>query len=176
MNQSTGRGFHGFLPVLPTPIQETPSALDAEGPIESHESGPCTFLVAGTRGYCYGVDRALRLADETIERFPDRRVILTSPILHNPHIHDHLVRRGARFLDREPELWDDLGSNDVVMIPAFGVAPSVRQRAESTGALVVDTTCGSVVFVWKHVEKLSADGFTLVYHGRRGHEEAVATL
>jgi 4-hydroxy-3-methylbut-2-enyl diphosphate reductase len=63
-----------------------------------------------------------------------------------------------------------------VLLPAFGVPPQVLERLRSTGCVVVDTTCGSVVYVWKSVERFAREGFTVVYHGRRGHEEAAATL
>ncbi len=146
------------------------------GAIRSIYAGRATILVASIRGYCHGVERALRIAEETIDRFAGRRIFLTSAILHNPGINKSLARRGVIFLDRHPELANDIGPRDIVLVPAFGVPPSVLRRLDASGAIVVDTTCGSVAFVWKHVDRLARDGFTVVYHGRPGHEEAIATL
>lgn len=156
------------LPVLAAP--------DREGDVRALRIARVTFLVASTRGPCWGVERALRIAHETIDDFAGRRVFLTSAILHNPRVNAELEDRGVVLLDRHPESRATLGPGDVVLVPAFGVAPAVRRWLDGTGCLVVDTTCGSVVFVWKHVDRLVADGFTVVYHGRHGHEEATATL
>jgi 4-hydroxy-3-methylbut-2-enyl diphosphate reductase len=116
------------------------------------------------------------MARETLDAYPDRRVFLTSPILHNPAIHAELVSRGVLFLSEEPHFWNELSPRDIVLLPAFGVSKDVRERLGRLPPIVVDTTCGSVVFVWKNVDRLARDGYTIVYHGRRGHEEAVATL
>jgi 4-hydroxy-3-methylbut-2-enyl diphosphate reductase len=142
----------------------------------TRERGRVTFKLAAERGFCYGVERAIRMALETIEAYPEKRTLITSEILHNPRINDELRERGVLFLSHSPHLWNDLSSKDVVLLPAFGAPLDVRARLEQAGALVVDTTCGSVAYVWKNVDRFARDGFTLVYHGRRGHEEAVATL
>ena len=148
----------------------------SKGRVTTRKSGRVTFKLAAERGFCYGVERALRTALETIAAYPYRRIFITSEILHNPQVNDELRKRGVLFLSESPNLWSELSPQDVVLLPAFGVAPDVRARIEKAGALVVDTTCGSVVFVWKNVDRFARDGLTVVYHGRRGHEEARATL
>jgi 4-hydroxy-3-methylbut-2-enyl diphosphate reductase len=67
-------------------------------------------------------------------------------------------------------------SGTVLILPAFGLPPAEHERFRATGARLVDTTCGSVRAVWRNVGRLARDGFTLVYHGLPGHEEARSTL
>ena len=158
------------MPLLELPVP------DRQQTTRKVEVGRLRFLIASTRGFCHGVERALRIADETLALFSDRRIFLTSEILHNPGLNQSLRSRGVRFLSEEPAAWNILSREDIVLLPAFGIAPRVRERLERTGVLLVDTTCGSVVYVWKSVDRFVEDGLTVVYHGRAGHEECLATL
>ncbi len=136
--------------------------------------GRLTVHLAREFGFCYGVDRAVDYAYQTRERFPDRRVFLTGEIIHNPHVNDRLRSKGIQFLtdaaEREP-----LGPHDVVVLPAFGVTTAEMQRFSSIGCVMVDTTCGSVLNVWKNVKRYSLEGLTSVIHGKVWHEETQAT-
>lgn len=162
------------LPMLDPPIHgESPSPEETGNFLES---GRFTFRLAKSRGFCHGVERALKLAREAMRSAASRSTWITSPILHNPQINAELRRGGVRFLSDSPSLWDELNPGDLVLLPAFGAPPDLRARLDDRGCTVVDTTCGSVVFVWKSVDRLARDGFTLVYHGTARHEEAVATL
>lgn len=129
-------------------------------------------------GFCYGVDKAVDFAYETRRKFPDRRVILTAEIIHNPRVNSRLIEMGIRFLSGQYAdglTIDDIRPEDVVILPAFGVAVGELERLRQTGSVLVDTTCGSVVHVWKRVEKYAADGFTSLIHGKYQHEETIAT-
>jgi 4-hydroxy-3-methylbut-2-enyl diphosphate reductase len=75
-----------------------------------------------------------------------------------------------------PSAGGGLLPGDVVIIPAFGVTLDAMNRLRASGAVLVDTTCGSVLLVWKSVERLARDGFTVVMHGDPAHEETRATL
>src|SRR5262245_21425966 len=86
-----------------------------------HNAGRLTVHLAREFGFCYGVDRAVDYAYQARRRFPDRNVFLTGEIIHNPHVNDRLRGAGIRFLSDAGEQWDDLGANDVVILPAFGV-------------------------------------------------------
>src|SRR5262249_27789611 len=108
-------------------------------------------------------------------RFPDRRVFLTDEIIHNPHVNDRLRAQGIRFLSDPGEDSSTLGPNDVVILPAFGVSVGDLARLEQQGCTLVDTTCGSVLNVWKNVRRYAQDGFTSVIHGKVRHEETRAT-
>jgi 4-hydroxy-3-methylbut-2-enyl diphosphate reductase len=121
------------------------------------------------------VDRAVDYAYQTRRRFPDRRVFLTGEIIHNPHVNDQLRAKGIRFLSDPGEDAAAVGSDDVVILPAFGVSVAEMARLEAQGCTLVDTTCGSVLNVWKNVRRFAQDGFTSVIHGKVHHEETWAT-
>ena len=140
-----------------------------------YRSGRLTVHLAREFGFCYGVDRAVDYAYQTRERFPDRRVFLTGEIIHNPHVNDRLRRKGIQFLSDAAEGREPLGADDVVVLPAFGVTTAEMQRFSDIGCVMVDTTCGSVLNVWKNVKRYAQDGFTSVIHGKVWHEETQAT-
>jgi 4-hydroxy-3-methylbut-2-enyl diphosphate reductase len=140
--------------------------------------GDTRILLAREFGFCYGVDRSVELAYETVERFPDRRIYITAEIIHNPRVNSRLRGMGVRFLSshlNEGESYDDLRPDDVIILPAFGVGSDVQKMLEAKGCQMVDTTCGSVVLVWKRVERYARDGFTSIIHGTFTHEETMAT-
>jgi 4-hydroxy-3-methylbut-2-enyl diphosphate reductase len=140
-----------------------------------YEHGRLTVLLAREFGFCYGVDRAVDYAYQARKRFPDRPVFLTGEIIHNPHVNDQLRAQGIRFLSDPHEDASSVGSNDVVILPAFGVTVAELLRLTSAGCTLVDTTCGSVLNVWKNVSRYAKDGFTSVIHGKHWHEETQAT-
>jgi 4-hydroxy-3-methylbut-2-en-1-yl diphosphate reductase len=140
--------------------------------------GPLTFRLAREFGFCYGVDRAVDYAYETRIKFPDRRLHLVGEIIHNPHVNQKLRDMGVRFLARsEAGEFDFSGiaGDDVVILPAFGVTIGDFGRLREIGCVLVDTTCGSVLNVWKRVESYARDGFTAIIHGKHYHEETKAT-
>jgi 4-hydroxy-3-methylbut-2-enyl diphosphate reductase len=138
-------------------------------------SGRLTVHLAQEFGFCYGVDRAVDYAYQTRKRFPERRVFLTGEIIHNPHVNDRLRAQGIRFLSDPGEHSAALGADDVVILPAFGVSISEMARLERQGCTLVDTTCGSVLNVWKNVRRYAQNGVTSVIHGKVHHEETRAT-
>jgi 4-hydroxy-3-methylbut-2-enyl diphosphate reductase len=137
--------------------------------------GRLTVHLAREFGFCYGVDRAVDYAYQTRRRFPDRRVFLTGEIIHNPHVNDRLRAQNIRFLSDPEEQRTTLDPEDVVIIPAFGVSVAELAELERVGCTLVDTTCGSVLNVWKNVRRYAQDGFTSVIHGKVYHEETRAT-
>jgi len=139
------------------------------------ESGRLTIHLAREFGFCYGVDRAVDYAYQARRRFPGRNVFLTGEIIHNPHVNDRLRDSGIRFLSDPSERSETLGANDVVILPAFGVTVSEMAQLTSQGCTLVDTTCGSVLNVWKNVIRYAQDGYTAVIHGKVKHEETRAT-
>ncbi len=138
-------------------------------------SGRLTLHLAREFGFCYGVDRAVDYAYQTRKRFPEKRVFLTGEIIHNPHVNDQLRAQGIRFLSDTAEAATTLDGDDVVILPAFGVSVSEMARLDRLGCTLVDTTCGSVLTVWKNVKRYAQDGFTSVIHGKVSHEETQAT-
>ena len=140
--------------------------------------GDLTFRLAREFGFCYGVDRAVEYAYETRTKFPDARVFLVGEIIHNPHVNAKLRSMGVEFLHRpDGGEFDFSGivATDVVLMPAFGVTVKDFQRLRDLGCVLVDTTCGSVLNVWKRVDAYARDGFTALIHGKAYHEETKAT-
>ena len=141
----------------------------------THRAGRLTVHLAREFGFCYGVDRAVDYAYQTRERFPDRRVFLTGEIIHNPHVNDKLRAMGIRFLTDEGEHADALTAEDVVILPAFGVTVAMLEQFDRRGCTMIDTTCGSVLNVWKNVRRYAEGGYTSIIHGKVWHEETQAT-
>ena len=137
--------------------------------------GRITIHLAREFGFCYGVDRAVDYAYQARRRFPGRNVFLTGEIIHNPHVNDRLRAEGIRFLSDPGERADTLGPADVVILPAFGVTVGDMAQLSHQGCTLVDTTCGSVLNVWKNVVRYAREGFTSVIHGKVKHEETRAT-
>jgi 4-hydroxy-3-methylbut-2-enyl diphosphate reductase len=138
-------------------------------------TGRLTIHLAREFGFCYGVDRAVDYAYQARKRFADRRVFLTGEIIHNPHVNDQLRAQGIHFLSDPGQSWEALGPDDVVILPAFGVSVGDLAALEARGCTLVDTTCGSVLNVWKNVRRYARDGFTSIIHGKATHEETRAT-
>jgi 4-hydroxy-3-methylbut-2-en-1-yl diphosphate reductase len=140
--------------------------------------GDLTIRLAREFGFCYGVDRAVEYAYEARTKFPDRRTLLVGEIIHNPHVNSKLRAMGVEFLFRGSDGSFDFSgvtSGDVVILPAFGVTVHDFERLRQIGCVLVDTTCGSVLNVWKRVESYARDGYTAVIHGKFFHEETKAT-
>lgn len=140
--------------------------------------GDVTVKLAQEFGFCYGVDRAVDYAYETVHKFPNRPIHLVGEIIHNPHVNTRMTEMGISFIYPSPDGTFDfsgLTPEDVVILPAFGVTLQDFDELKSIGCILVDTTCGSVLHVWKRVENYAKDGFTAVIHGKYTHEESRAT-
>ncbi len=145
--------------------------------------GDVTVRLAREFGFCYGVERAVDYAYQTRRKFPERRIYLLGEIIHNPHVNETLRTMGIEFLEPLPNANDgeprfdfgSVGEADVVILPAFGVTIADFQALRAHGCIMVDTTCGSVLNVWKRVESYARDGFTSLIHGKYYHEETRAT-
>src|SRR6266513_2717840 len=140
-------------------------------------AGDVTIRLAKEFGFCYGVERAVDYAYQARKKFPDRTIYLAGEIIHNPHVNSKLQAMGISFLMPEDGRIDFSGvkSEDVVILPAFGVTIRDFEILRQTGCVVVDTTCGSVLNVWKRVESYARDGLTSLIHGKYYHEETRAT-
>jgi 4-hydroxy-3-methylbut-2-enyl diphosphate reductase len=152
-------------------VRENGNVLEADGLV---------LRLADEFGFCYGVDRAVDYAFQTRERFPERRIYITGDMIHNASMNDRLREMGIVFLsqgfdDRPDEKFDSLGSEDVVLLPAFGAPVGWIQKLRERDCIVVDTTCGSVLSVWKRVTRYAQRGFTSIIHGKYYHEETKAT-
>src|SRR5437868_11054565 len=127
-----------------------------------------TVRLAREFGFCDGVARAVEYAYETRRKFPERRIFLVGEIIHNPHVNSKLSSMGIVIIERSGEGQFDFSTvtaEDVVILPAFGVTKVDFDRLRDLGCVLVDTTCGSVLNVWKRVENYARDGYTALIHG-----------
>src|SRR5665213_2208678 len=144
-------------------------------------AGGVTVRRAREFGFCYGVERAVEYAYQTRKKFPDKKIYLAGEIIHNPHINKRLSDAGVIFLKHNANTnevsfdFSIVNPDDVVLLPAFGVTVADFATLRERGCVMVDTTCGSVLNVWKRVESYARDGFTSLIHGKYYHEETRAT-
>jgi len=137
-----------------------------------------TIRLAREFGFCYGVERAVEYAYQTRRKFPERRLLLVGEIIHNPHVNTKLRGMGIEILEPNADgVFDFSGvrAEDVVILPAFGVTIAAFEALRAIGCVLVDTTCGSVLNVWKRVDAYARDGYTALIHGKHYHEETRAT-
>jgi 4-hydroxy-3-methylbut-2-en-1-yl diphosphate reductase len=141
------------------------------------QAGDTTIRLAREFGFCYGVERAVDYAYQTRRKFPEKRIYLAGEIIHNPHVNEKLREMGVVFLSASGKGFDyaPVQPQDVVILPAFGVTIQDFQTLRELGCVIVDTTCGSVLNVWKRVEAYARDGYTSLIHGKYYHEETRAT-
>ena len=139
--------------------------------------GNTTIRLAKDFGFCYGVERAIDLAYAARKVFADRRVFLLGEIIHNPEVNRQLTEMGVVSIPvgRHEEEVAKLTAEDVVIVPAFGAETGLMKLISERGCLVVDTTCGDVMSVWKRVRSYAKEGFTSIIHGKAAHEETRAT-
>jgi 4-hydroxy-3-methylbut-2-enyl diphosphate reductase len=140
-------------------------------------AGDVTVRLAKEFGFCYGVERAVEYAYQTRRKFPDRRIYLVGEIIHNPHVNAKLREMGVEILVPGEVGFDYsvVRPEDVVIMPAFGVTMADFETLRALGCVMVDTTCGSVLNVWKRVDSYARDGYTSLIHGKYYHEETRAT-
>lgn len=139
--------------------------------------GNTTVYLAQSFGFCYGVERAIDLAYAARRVFADNRIFLIGEIIHNPEVNEQLdlmgvIRLPWRHISEE---YDDIGEEDVVIVPAFGAPLHFMDKVERQGAQIIDTTCGDVMKVWRRVRGYAKDGVTSIIHGKAQHEETLAT-
>src|SRR5690348_4533809 len=137
-----------------------------------------TVKLAKEFGFCYGVERAIDLAYAARKYFPpEKPIYLLGEIIHNPEVNDQIRNMGIQIISPKPTEAEmmRLNAGDVVMIPAFGTEVGTRKRLEEKGCVLVDTTCGDVMSVWKRVRQYSKESVTSIIHGKAWHEETMAT-
>lgn len=144
--------------------------------------GPVQFYLARHFGFCYGVENAIEISYRALEENQDKRVFLLSQMIHNQEVNNDLQSRGIRFImDTDGKQfipWEDLRKEDIVIIPAFGTTVEIEHLLLDKGIEVqkYNTTCPFVEKVWNRSEKLGADDYTVIIHGKPKHEETRATF
>ena len=175
------RGLGLKKEVAPVLDAEYHSAIVAQikaSPGHTATFGDITVKLAEEFGFCYGVDRAVDYAYQTAMKFPDRKIYLVGEIIHNPHVNRRMQEMGIAFIypdERGKFDFSVVTPEDVVIIPAFGVTLHDFETLKEIGCVLIDTTCGSVLNVWKRVDSYAEDGYTAIIHGKYHHEETRAT-
>ena len=127
-------------------------------------------LLAKPRGYCAGVDRAVQTVEMALERY-GAPVYVRKQIVHNLHVVRTLEKRGAIFVDET----DEIPRGSVVVFSAHGIAPQVREEAQSRDLQVIDATCPLVTKVHNEARRFAAQDYDILLIGHEGHEEVVGT-
>lgn len=139
--------------------------------------GRVTLFLAEAMGYCWGVERAVQMAYEAANAFPDRQLHLTNELIHNPSVNQRMTKKGYNFIDTKDGVKDFSGvqEGDVVLLPAFGASVQEMQLLKERKVQIVDTTCPWVAKVWNAVDKQTRKEHTSIIHGKWSHEETIAT-
>lgn len=144
--------------------------------------GPVQYYTARHFGFCYGVENAIEIIYNTIENNTGRRIFLLSEMIHNPKVNQDLIDLGVNFImdtyGKQLIPWSEINSDDIVVIPAFGTSIEIENILKEKGIEIknYDTTCPFVARVWKKTEKLGAENYSIVIHGKPKHEETRATF
>jgi 4-hydroxy-3-methylbut-2-en-1-yl diphosphate reductase len=128
-------------------------------------------ILANPRGFCAGVDRAIAIVEQALERF-GTPIYVRHEVVHNKFVVDDLKAKGAIFVDELA----DVPQGSTVVFSAHGVSPAVREEAEARGLTVFDATCPLVTKVHAEVAKMRAQGREVVIIGHRGHPEVEGTM
>ncbi|MBX2863183.1 MAG: 4-hydroxy-3-methylbut-2-enyl diphosphate reductase, partial [Leptolyngbyaceae cyanobacterium MAG.088] len=136
-----------------------------------------TIKLAKDFGFCWGVERAIAMAYEARQHFPNQRIWITNEIIHNPGVNHRLQEMNVQFIQVVDGIKDFsvVEQGDVVILPAFGASVDEMQLLSDRSCTIIDTTCPWVSKVWTTVEKHKKQAFTSIIHGKSKHEETVAT-
>jgi 4-hydroxy-3-methylbut-2-en-1-yl diphosphate reductase len=151
----------------------TPTLLDL---------GDVQIYLARHFGFCYGVENAIEIAFKTIDENPEKRIFLLSEMIHNPKVNADLQARGVVFLqDTKGNMlipFEELTSDDVVIIPAFGTTLLIEEKINAIGISTkkYNTTCPFVEKVWNRGDQIAKKNYSLIVHGKPTHEETRATF
>jgi 4-hydroxy-3-methylbut-2-enyl diphosphate reductase len=129
------------------------------------------ILLANPRGFCAGVDRAIIIVEQALEKF-GAPIYVRHEVVHNKFVVDELKSKGAVFVE---EL-DEVPAGNTVIFSAHGVSKEVRAEAESRGLRVFDATCPLVTKVHIEVARMHAAGLEIIMIGHRGHPEVEGTM
>jgi len=144
--------------------------------------GPIQIYLARHFGFCYGVENAIEIAFKTVEENPGKRIFLLSEMIHNPQVNNDLHAHGIDFLQdtygQQLIPFDKLQPDDIVIIPAFGTTLHIEEKLQQKGLQTekYDTTCPFVEKVWNRSEQIAKKKYTVIIHGKPGHEETRATF
>ncbi len=129
------------------------------------------IVLAGPRGFCAGVERAIDIVELALAVCPPP-VYVRKEIVHNRHVVDELRQKGAIFVDELDEVPDDA----TVIFSAHGISPEVREEARRRGLRVIDATCPLVTKVHLEAIRYAREGYTIILVGHEDHDEVIGTM
>ena len=129
------------------------------------------IILAQPRGFCAGVNRAIKIVESAIEKYSPPVYVLHE-IVHNTHVISRLSESGAIFVE---EL-EDIPENTITIFSAHGVSKAVVRRAEERGLKIIDATCPLVTKVHHQAQRYRKEGYDIVVIGHAGHPEVEGTL
>ena len=129
------------------------------------------IILANPRGFCAGVDRAIIIVEQALEKF-GAPIYVRNEVVHNKFVVDELRAKGAIFVN---EL-DKIPAGSTVIFSAHGVSKAIRAEAESRGLTAFDATCPLVTKVHIEVAKMRKAGMEIVMIGHKGHPEVEGTM
>lgn len=129
------------------------------------------IILANPRGFCAGVDRAIIIVEQALDKF-GAPIYVRHEVVHNKFVVDELKNKGAIFID---EL-DEVPAGNTVIFSAHGVSKDVRAEAEQRGLRVFDATCPLVTKVHIEVDKMHQAGREIIMIGHKGHPEVEGTM
>ena len=132
---------------------------------------PLTILLAGPRGFCAGVDRAIKIVEIALEKY-GAPVYVRHEIVHNRYVVEDLEEKGAVFVEELEEVPDDVP----VVFSAHGVPKTVTAEAKSRKMFYIDATCPLVTKVHVDAHRHEKDGRVVILIGHEGHPEVVGTM
>ncbi len=128
-------------------------------------------LLANPRGFCAGVDRAIIIVEQALEKF-GAPIYVRHEVVHNKFVVDELRNKGAVFVE---EL-DEIPTGSTVIFSAHGVSKAIRAEADARGLIAFDATCPLVTKVHIEVAKMRAANMEIVMIGHKGHPEVEGTM
>jgi 4-hydroxy-3-methylbut-2-enyl diphosphate reductase len=128
-------------------------------------------IVAKPRGFCAGVERAIRTVELALERY-GQPVYVRKEIVHNSHVVQRLRAAGTVFVN---EL-DEVPNGAVMVLSAHGSPPEVYARARERGLRLIDATCPLVTRVHREVHRYVRAGYRVILIGHAGHDEVIGTM
>ena len=129
------------------------------------------ILLAKPSGFCAGVERAIEVVEQALQRFPGP-VYVRKEIVHNRHVVNELRAKGARFVEELIEV----PAGATAIFSAHGVSPAVHAAAQDRRLRVIDATCPLVTKVHIEAKRFAREGYTILLIGHAGHEEVEGTM
>lgn len=140
-------------------------------PLLSDQVLETSVLLANPRGFCAGVDRAIIIVEQALEKF-GAPIYVRHEVVHNKFVVDALKTKGAIFVE---EL-DEIPTGSTVIFSAHGVSKAVRKEADARGLTAYDATCPLVTKVHIEVAKMRAMDMEIIMIGHKGHPEVEGTM